>query len=130
MDRNLERLDRPLTLDEVREGAPDIGWNLIIDEREHHVSEEDAKIHSGVEPGSYVILAFESEGERVGITIGFDPDTGEMRMMEFEHLKLDGVSLIVPNVDSTVPSAAMVEQILARSAEGAIGPPEYWEDLS
>ena len=77
-----------------------------------------------------MLLAFESKGERVGITIGFDPDTGEMRMMEFEHLKLDGVSLIVPNVDSTVPSAAMVEQILAHSAEGAIGPPEYWEDLS
>jgi hypothetical protein len=122
-DRYLERLDRSLTLDEVREGTPNLGWRLIRDQY-HDVSEEDAKGHHGVQASLYRVLVFESESSRVALVVFFDPDTLEMRMMEFEHLLMEGVTLTVPNVDSTVPSAAVVEQILGRWAEGGVELPE------
>jgi hypothetical protein len=128
-DQYLQRLDRALTLDEVREGVPGLGWKLLRDQY-HDVTEEDAEGHRGVKAGLYRVLVFESESGRVALVVFFDPDTTEMRMMEFEHLMMEGVALTVPNVDSTIPSAAVVEQILARWTEGAIGPPDYWEDLS
>ena len=45
-------------------------------------------------------------------------------MMEFEHLLMEDVALTAPNVDSTVPSAAVVEQVLGRWAEGGVELPE------
>jgi hypothetical protein len=126
-DRYLERLDRALTLDEVREGAPDLGWKLIRDQY-HDVSEEDAEGHHSVQASLYRVLVFESESGRVALVVFFDPDTLEMRMMEYEHLLMEGVALTVPNVDSTLPSAAMVEQILGRWAEGGVELPENWEE--
>lgn len=126
MDRYLERLDKPLTLDEVREGAPDLGWKRIRDQY-HDVSEGDAKGHHGVKAGLYRILVFESESGRVALVAFFDPDTSELRMMEFEHLIMEGVDMTIPNVDSAIPSSRVVEQILGRWAEGGIDLPENQE---
>ena len=126
MDRYLERLDRPLMLDEVRQGATNLGWKLVRDQY-HDVGEEDAKKHHGVKAGLYRVLVFESESGRVAVVVFFDPDTAEMRMMEFEHLLMDGVTLTVPNVDSAIPSSRVVEQILGRWAEGGIDLPENQE---
>jgi hypothetical protein len=127
LDRFMERPDRSLTLDEVREGAADFGWKLVRDQY-HDVTEGAAKEHPGVQAGLYRVLAFVSESNRVALAVFFDPDTNEMRMMEFEHLIMDGVVLTVPNVDSTVPSSKVVEQILGRWAEGGIDFPENQEE--
>jgi hypothetical protein len=127
MDRFLERPDRSLTLDEVREGAADFGWKLVRDQY-HDVTEGVAKEHPGVEAGFYSVLAFVSESGRVALAVFFDPDAEEIRMMEFEHLRMEGVVLTVPNVDSTVPSSKIVEQILGRWAEGGVDLPENQEE--
>ena len=127
MDRYLERLDRPLMLDEVREGASDLGWKLLRDEY-HDVGKGDAKKHRGVKAGLYRVLVFESDSGRVALVVFFDPDTVEMRMMEFEHLLMDGVALTLPNVDSTIFSCTAVEQILGRWAEGGVDLPENQEE--
>jgi hypothetical protein len=119
MDRYLERLDKPLTLDEVRDGALNLGWKRIRDQY-HDVSEGDARGHHGVKSGLYRILVFESESGRVALVAFFDPDTGELRMVEFEHLIMEGVNMTIPNVDSAIPSSRVVEQILGRWAEGGI----------
>jgi len=126
MDRFLERPDRSLTLDEVREGAADFGWKLVRDQY-HDVTEGVAKEHPGVEAGLYRVLAFVSESTRVALAVFFDPDAEEIRMMEFEHLRMKGVVLTIPNVDSTVPSSKIVEQILGRWAEGGVDLPENQE---
>jgi hypothetical protein len=125
-DQFLERLDRSLTLDEVRVGAPNLGWNLVRDQF-HDVSEEDAKKHQGVQAGLYRVLAFESESGRVALVAFFDPDANGMRMMEFEHLLMKDVSLTIPDIDSTVPSSKVVEQILGRWAEGGVDLRDYQE---
>ena len=127
MDRYLNRLERPLMLDEVREGAPDLGWKLIRDQY-HDVSEEGAKKHHGVQAGLYRVLAFVSASGRVALAVFFNPDAGEMRMMEFGHLRMEGVVLTIPDVDSTVPSSKVVEQILGRWAEGGVDLPEDQEE--
>jgi len=126
MDRFLERPDRSLTLDEVREGAADFGWKLVRDQY-HDVTEGVTKEHPGVEAGLYRVLAFVSESNRVALAVFFDPDAEEIRMMEFEHLRMKGVVLTIPNVDSTVPSSKIVEQILGRWAEGGVDLPENQE---
>ena len=128
-NRYLERLDRPLRIEEVREGLPALGWKLARDDHYHLVSEENAKGRRGVVPGLYRALVFESESGRVAWVGLFDPDTGELRMMEFQHLRMDAI-LPIPNArHAAVPSAAIVEAILARLVEGAIGPPGYWEEV-
>ena len=126
-DQFLERLDRSLTLDEVRDGALNLGWKLVRDQF-HDVSEEDAKRHHGVQAGLYRVLAFESESGRVALVVFFDPDAEEIRMMEFEHLRMEGVVLTVPNAGSAVPSSKVVEQILGRWAEGGVDLQDYQEE--
>ena len=127
-NRYLERLDRPLRIEEVREGLPALGWKLARDDHYHLVSEENAKGRRGVVPGLYRALVFESQSGRVAWGGLFDPDTGEMRMTEYWHLRMD-VVLPIPNNGHLVPAAEIVEVILARLAEGAIGPPGYWEEV-
>jgi hypothetical protein len=126
MDRFLERPDRSLTLDEVREGAADFGWKLVRDQY-HDVTEGVAKEHPGVEAGLYRVLAFVSESSRVALAVFFDPDAEEIRMMEFEHLRMEDVVLTIPNAGSAVPSSKVVEQILGRWAEGGVDLPENQE---
>jgi hypothetical protein len=107
----------------VREGTPDLGWKLIRDQY-HDVSEEETKEHRGVKDDLYRVLVFESKSGRLALVVVFDPHTLEMRMMEFERLLMKGVALTVPNVDSTVPSSKVVEQVLGRWAEGGVELPE------
>jgi hypothetical protein len=118
--RMIERLDRPLHIDEVREGLPTIGWTLV---REH----EDYFIESnrlpGVQSGIYHVLVAEAQN-RVAFA-GFFNDYGELQMQEYRHVRLD-VSLPIPNAQHGVFSVEWATEVLARLAEGAVGPSDNW----
>jgi hypothetical protein len=118
--RMIERLERPLLIDEVREGLPTIGWTLVREDEDYFI--ESSRL-PGVQPGTYHVLVAEAEG-RVAFA-GFFNDEGELQMQEYHHIHLD-VSLPLPNAQHGVFSAEWAVEVLARRAEGAVGPPSNW----